>query len=362
MNKLFPVLGLLLLVFLGCKDASSDSSSTKYRQVTTVIGTTTPGWQLGAGAEARLYGPTSFALYYPYIYPTGERGNNLGFFLTDTQNNAVRVLLNTGIHAVVEHAEGRLSQPWGVVQHGEYLYIADSGHNSIKRKKVGPGVFSIENYAGTGSQGKADGPVANASFSFPMGLSLSPDDKILVADAQNNAVRVIDVTTNEVVTLLNADSSYKKGEELPLNSPRKVIADAKNNLFIADFNNHVIRYYDGKEISVYAGGLGKAGWVDGQGTAARFFGPVGLTLDAAGNLYVADSFNNRIRKIDTNRQVTTYAGSGVLGAADGPSNQAQFYFPTDIAFEITNNFGRLGNLYVADQGNNLIRMIGRDLQ
>ena len=348
-RRLVLLVGLSCLMFsllvVSCKDASDDSTKTKYRQVQTLAGAPTAGLQDGAGKEARFFGPTA-------LIPSDQ-----GFYVLDTQNNAVRFVSADASHQVTTQVRAGLNLAYGGVIFQDYLYIADSAHNQIKRFNLKTPA-GLEGYTGVGAEGFIDGPLGSARFNFPMGLSLSGDGKILVADSKNDAIRAIDVTAGTVSTFLDGKTAvYAKGEEkYPLKGPRALAVDGKGNLFISDFNNNVIRYYDGGKVSVYAGSLTQPGGADGQGTAARFFGPFGIFLDAKGNLWVADSNNNKIRLIATDQKVTTYAGSGVLGSADGPSNQAQFNMPTGLALD------KNGNLWVADQGNNSIRWVSSYLQ
>ncbi len=122
--------------------------------------------------------------------------------------------------------------------------------------------------------------------------------------------------------------------------------------YMCDSQNHVIRTLDTfANVSTFAG-TGTAGFVNGYRTTAQFNCPTEVAWDSTGNMYVADAGNNVIRKVDTAGNVTTFAGTGVAGYADGPGGSAQFNMPCGIFFNPADNF-----LYVADSGNNLIRRI-----
>jgi sugar lactone lactonase YvrE len=136
--------------------------------------------------------------------------------------------------------------------------------------------------------------------------------------------------------------------------PTGIAVDGVGNIYISDKHNNVIRKIDaGGIVSTFAGS-GTAGYADGQGTAAIFNQPAGVAVDAAGNVYVADQNNNRIRKITPQGQVSTIAGSGSIGNVNGSPSVASFYYPSGVAVD------GAGNVYVADTYNNEIRRIGTD--
>jgi len=142
------------------------------------------------------------------------------------------------------------------------------------------------------------------------------------------------------------------GADALFSSPRSVTVDPAGNVFVADYYNHTIRKVtmDGK-VSTVAGLAGSKGFADGVGAGARFYYPMGIAADGAGNVFVADSTNQRIRKISSDGTVSTFAGSGVSGATDGFGTQASFFVPSSLAVDPT------GNIYVADSSNHLIRKI-----
>src|SRR5262249_28768059 len=136
-------------------------------------------------------------------------------------------------------------------------------------------------------------------------------------------------------------------------SPSEVGVDSANNLYVADTGNHTIRKITpAGVVSTFAGSPGMPGSVDGTGAAARFNAPIGVSLDGAGNLYVSDSDNNTIRKITPAAVVTTLAGkAGEAGSVDGTGSNARFNGPRGVAVN------SVGNIYVADTFNNTIRKI-----
>jgi sugar lactone lactonase YvrE len=148
-------------------------------------------------------------------------------------------------------------------------------------------------------------------------------------------------------------SGYADGPaaEAQFNGPRGVAVDAKGNVYVADTGNHRIRMISpAGQVTTLAGGS-EPGYKDGKGSEARFNYPADIAADAAGNLYVADTANHCIRKITPEGVVTTLAGNGKPGDTDGPLAEAQFRAPEGVAVDSQ------GNVYVADTGNQRIRKI-----
>ena len=196
----------------------------------------------------------------------------------------------------------------------------------------------------------ADGSASVARFSNPFGITIDSAGNLYVADSNNHRIRKI--TSAGVVTTVAGSTSGNangQGTAAQFNEPYGITIDSAGNLYVADTKNHIIRRIDTSgNVTTFAGStLGNS---DGIGSAAQFNQPRGITIDSTGILYVADSYNNRIRKIDTSGNVTTIAGS-TSGYADGQGTAAQFYYPSGITIDSANN------LYVADTGNNRIRKI-----
>ena len=127
--------------------------------------------------------------------------------------------------------------------------------------------------------------------------------------------------------------------------------DASGNVYVADTNNHVIRKITSSGVVSTFAGSGVAGFSDGSATVAKFNYPTGITIDTAGNLYIADKTNHRIRKITPSGLVSTIAGSGIAGFTDATGILARFNSPSGIAIDSS------GNLFIADTSNHRIRMI-----
>ena len=212
-------------------------------------------------------------------------------------------------------------------------------------------------FAGAPSgQGYRDGSLAVARFSYPSGLTADKSGNILVADSRNSVIRRI-APNGKVSTLAGSvgriGSADGESSAAQFNGPADVEVDATGNVYVADSGNSTIRKISPQgKVTTFAGVAKKTGSTDGTGIAALFNSPAGVAVDGMGDLYVADSGNNAIRKITASGVVTTLAGkAGVSGSADGTAAAALFNGPNSIALDQT------GNLYITDTGNNTIRKI-----
>jgi sugar lactone lactonase YvrE len=207
--------------------------------------------------------------------------------------------------------------------------------------------------AGDGVDGVADGAAPVSRFSDPFGIAVDALGNVFVADGgAGNRIRRI-APDGRVTTFAGAQAGYADGPgaSAAFDTPSALAIDRLGNLYVADTGNNAIRKVapDGS-VSTLAGG-GAPGYADGIKRAARFNGPVGVAVDRDGIVYVADTYNDRIRRIGRDGAVTTVAGSGVPGYLGGIGMAAQFDTPSGIAVD------RHGVLYVADTGNDTIRRI-----
>jgi sugar lactone lactonase YvrE len=238
--------------------------------------------------------------------------------------------------------------------HSGNLFVADASANVIRMVTTG-GAVSI--FAGTtGNAGSTDGAGSAARFNQPGGLALDATGNLFVADTGNATIRKI--TSSGVVTTLAGDATARgnvdgTGNAARFNHPIGLAIDSAGNLYVADtFTDTVRKITPAGAVSTLAGSNAVTGSTDGSGSAARFNNPSGVTADASGIVYVTDTGNNTIRKITADGTVTTLAGlPGVSGSTDGTGSAAFFSQPTNLAIDVN------GNLYVADTGNALIRRV-----
>jgi uncharacterized protein (TIGR03437 family) len=234
------------------------------------------------------------------------------------------------------------------------LYIADSLNNRVR--KVAPG-GTIGTFAGTGVPGFAVdfGSPAEAQFNTPEGVGVDPAGTVYIVDTLNSRVRQLAPGGNILTYAGNGNASYF-GDGLPanraaINHPEGIAVDAAGNVYIADTLDNVVRKVSNGTITTIAGfgpqGFGGDG---GPALSARLDRPSAVAVDAAGNVYVTDTGNNRVRKIDPLGVITTVAGNGdtTFGGEGGPAASASLSGPRGVAVD------RAGNLYIADTGHNRI--------
>ncbi len=243
------------------------------------------------------------------------------------------------------------------------VYVSDSANQVVRKFAVGGTIATVagSNSAGGGFSG--DGAAAtSAQLNLPMGLALDSAGNLYIADSNNNVIREVSAT-GTITTLAGNTMSGYFGDGGPatsaqLQGPRAVIVDASGNLYIADSINHVVRKVTGGIITTIAG-IGGQGGFSGDGgpaTQAELFYPDGLALDSVGNLYIADSLNNRVRVVTPGGIIMTVAGNGRFGYSGdgGPATSAGLNGPTSVALDSA------GNLYVADCENNVVRKLTPD--
>ncbi len=252
-----------------------------------------------------------------------------------------------------------LDAPVGLVLDADgNLFIADRDNHRIRRVDANGDISTV---AGTGTAGfNGDGiAAAAAQLNSPAGLALDADGNLFIADIFNHRIRKID-TNGDISTVAGTGTAGFNGDGIAaaaaqLNNPRSMILDTAGNLFIADRDNHRIRRVDTNgDISTFAG-TGTAGF-SGDGaaaTAAQLNSPTGLALDTAGNLFIADRNNHRIRRVDINGDISTFAGTGTAGFSGdgGAATAARLRTPRSVALDAN------GNLFIADRDNHRIRRV-----
>jgi sugar lactone lactonase YvrE len=211
----------------------------------------------------------------------------------------------------------------------------------------------VTTLAGDGSPSFRDATQpALAAFADPFDITISDDGVIYIADAgESNRIRKL-APDGSVTTFAGSIEGYADGQgaQAAFNTPSGLAIDSKGNLFVADTGNNRIRRISREGLVSTLAGNGTAGYADGAAAQAQFDGPIGIAVDALGNVYVADTYNDRIRKIASDGNVSTVAGVG-LGYSDGPASSALFDTPCGIVVAAD------GTLIVADTGNHRLRKI-----
>ncbi len=250
----------------------------------------------------------------------------------------------------------KFNAPFGLVANGGDLFVAEWAGNRVRRIKPDGTVSTV---AGAASPGFVDQAGVAARFASPVGLAFA-GTTLLVGDTINNRVRAIagaDPATAVTTRAGDGETGLTNGAALAarFSQPHGLAVDGAGNVFIADTFSHCIRRLDGGgQVTTWAG-TGAEGVDNGARASATFRNPVGLALDAAGDLYVADQGNHCIRRIKLDGTVETFAGeAGTAGFADGASAVARFAYPAGLAFDAK------GRLLVADASNHAVRRVAAD--
>jgi sugar lactone lactonase YvrE len=234
------------------------------------------------------------------------------------------------------------------------VYVADTNNHTVREVTAAGSVTTLAGQAGVA--GSADGSGTAAQFNGPSGIAVDGSGVVYVADTLNHTIRQI--TPAGAVTTIAGTAGVSgavdaTGSAARFYGPQGLVLDGAGNLFIADTNNDTIRQLAtaGGGVTTVAGQGGIAGSADGLISQATFHYPASVGRDGAGNLYVVDTDNHAVRKIATSGVVSTLAGlAGTAGSADGVGTAAQFAFPTGIAVDAA------GDAYVADTNNDTIRL------
>ncbi len=319
--------------------------------ISTVAGDGTPGFSGDGGpaVSAQLNNPSGVAVDSSGNVYFADRGNNR-IRKIDQATGEISTVAGNGLtypHAVAVDSDGN-------------LYIADNGNNRIR--KVDKTTGEISTVAGNGVRGfSGDGGAAtSAHLALPTGVAVDSSGNLYIADQDNNRIRKVDKATGTISTVAGNGGRGYSGDgglanETSLNNPIGVAVDSSGDVYIADTGNSRIRKVDqitGK-ISTVAG-TGRQGYSGdgGPATSAQLTIPFEIAVDASGNLYFADYGNNRIRKVDTGGMISTVAGGGTSGSGDGgPATSAKLSSPFGVAVDSS------GNVYIGDSRNNRIRKV-----
>ena len=316
-----------------------------------------------AGVAGSVNGPAASATFNQPAAVAVDASLNV--YVADSANHAIRLLTPAGVVStlagtgVAGKADGpavtaAFHTPMGVaVDAAGNVYVADTQNHTIRQISAG----IVSTLAGTaGVAGSADGTGVKASFSGPTSLAVAASGTLFVADTGNQTVRAL--KAGGVVTTLAGKAgtfgdTNALGKTATFYTPRGLALDGASNLYVADADNNLIRVITPVgNVSNFAGVAGSPGWAEGTGTTVAFNNPVGLAVNAAGTLYVAEATNHIIRMVTAAGQSSTVAGTPQMaGYQDGPGAAAAFQAPSDVVLD------GAGNLYVADAGNQVIRKI-----
>ena len=358
----FPLTGFLTILCALCLAFGTQAQSTyeNYTFVTVVgPGDAGPGFVDGIRTSARFGNPVGIAR---------DGAGNL--YVADSFQNTIRKIAPNGLVTTLAGLAGfagtndgigaaaRFNTPYGIaVGNDGTVYVADSNNHTI-RKILPSGV--VTTLAGSaGNPGTANGTGTAAKFNLPRGLVVDANNNLFVADTSNNAIRKITpagVVTTFAGTIGFSGSANKTGTSASFNLPVGITMDAQSNLYVADWQNSLVRKITpAAAVSTVAGDLNDATEADGTNSTAHFHGPFGITVNGTDGLYVVDSVGETIRKVTFDGVVTTIAGSAnQSGAVDAVGTAARFRSPSGIVSDGQTNF------YVCDFGNNAIRQIVPD--
>lgn len=338
----------------------ADTSNQTIRKATTNGVVTTlagPGGNFGS-----TDGPSALAQFdQPQSVAVDSGGNVL---VADTNNRTIRKISPAGVVTTLAGSPGilayqdgnrtlsRLGFPYGVsVDANDVVFFADSVYNTIRRISTAGTVNTIAGVP-TFTPGAADGAPADARFNFPLGTVVDRNGNIFVADSGHTIRKIApDGTVTTFAGLAGVQgSSNGTGTAARFAAPDSLAIDAQGNLYMSEFTNSVIRKITPEGVVTTLAGLpGAIGSADGLGSVARFENPRGLAVDAAGNVFVADSNAHIIRKITPAGQVTTIGGiANETDAIAGTGANARFFLPAGIAVD------RNGDLYIACAFSNVI--------
>lgn len=369
MKRFYPLALLVALVGLLAAQVSGAALGRALRAVlntgavSTLAGAVgSPGSSDGAGSAARFHHPTGIAV---------DAGGTV--YVADHSSSVIRRISPAGVVSTFAGMAGnrgsadgqgsaaRFNYPYGLaVDAAGTLYVADQNNHIIR--KISP-AGAVTTLAGLATyHGSTDGPGASARFNSPAGVAVDAAGTVYVADQGNHTIRKI--TAAGVVTTL-AGRALSGGFKDTLRtyarfqSPAGIAVSAAGTVYVADQENRLIRKISpAGMVTTYAGVNGESGHVEGFDTA-RFNFPTGVAVDGTGTVYVADRLNHVLRRITPARVVRTVAGSQpkwpytppIAGSTDATGNAARFNCPAGVAVDAA------GNVYVADQGNHVIRVI-----
>jgi sugar lactone lactonase YvrE len=310
----------------------------------------------GAGSNARFNALSGLTI---------DGSGNL--YVADSGSHLIRKISPAGVVSTLAGQAGvrgstngvgsaaRFNAPLAIAaEGGGTVYVADTVNESIRR--ITPD-GTVTTFAGSAIAGSLNGTGASARFFRPQGIAVDGGGNVFVSDTYNHTIRKITpaaVTSAVAGPGGNFGSADGTGANALLNRPRGIGLDSQGNAYVADsFNNTVRKITPSGNVTTFAGQAGATAYVDAVGTAARFVFPSGLAVDSADNIFVSDTSFNAVRRISPTGTVLTWGGtpSTTTGAADGPIGTGRMNFPQGVAVDSQ------GTVYVADSLNHIIRKL-----
>ena len=312
----------------------------------------------GAAVSAQLNTPHAVSAISGNVYIADINNNKIRMV---TSSGIISTIAGTGKSGSSGDGDAatsaQLNGPYAVSAISGNVYIADTGNNKIRMVSSTGIIITI---AGTGTLGSSgDGKAAtSAQLNTPVGLSVDISGNVYIADRENHKIRMV-TSSGIITTFAGTGTKGSSGDggaavSAQFNYPCGVSVDISGNVYIADPGNRKIRMVTSTGIiTTFAGtgGLGSSG--DGGAAVSAYFVPTGVFADISGNVYISDVYNNNIRMVTSTGIITTFAGTGRLGGSGdgGAATSAQMFDPTGVFADIS------GNVYIADSGNNKIRLV-----
>ena len=293
-------------------------------------------------------------------------------YIADTENNKIRMVTSTGIITTVAGTgiqgssgdggaatSAQLYNPQGVsVDISGNVYIADTDNNKIRMVTSAGIIITI---AGTGTAGSSGdgGAATSAQLNKPVGVSAGISGNVYIADWYNHKIRMV-TSTGIITTIAGTGIQGSSGDggaatSAQLYRPKGVCVGISGNVYIADTDNNKIRMVTSTGIIATIAGTGIQGSSGdgGAATSAQLDNPHGVSVGISGNVYIADWYNHKIRMVTSTGLITTIAGTGTAGRSGdgGAATSAQLAYPTGVSVDIS------GNVHIADWNNNKIRMV-----